>query len=98
MLGNLWPVKNMPTDGKVKLYKGKGDKECGNTGYWGRVGIFEVLPITEKISRLILEHSASSDIERLARQEGMITLKQDGYLKVLEGQTTLEEVIRVAQD
>lgn len=98
VLGNLWTAKNMPADGKVRLYKGKGDKECGNTGYWGRVGIFEVLPITEKVSRLILEHSASSDIERLARQEGMVTLKQDGYLKVLEGQTTLEEVIRVAQD
>jgi type II secretory ATPase GspE/PulE/Tfp pilus assembly ATPase PilB-like protein len=92
-LGNLWP------DGKtVKLYKGKGCGECNNSGYYGRVGIFEVLSITEKVSRLILERSPASVIEKQAREEGMITLKQDGYLKVLEGITTLEETLRVAQD
>jgi len=92
-LGNLWP------DGKtVKLYKGKGCADCNNSGYYGRVGIFEVLSITEKVSRLILERSPASAIEKQAREEGMITLKQDGYLKVLEGITTLEETLRVAQD
>jgi type IV pilus assembly protein PilB len=93
VLGSLWPNKN-----EVKLYKGEGDPECGNSGYYGRIGIFEVLPITEKISRLILERRSSSDIEKQAREEGMITLKQDGYLKVLEGISTIEEVIRVAQE
>lgn len=92
-LGNLWQPK-----GDVKLYKGKGDPECGNSGYFGRVGIFEVIPVTEKISRLILERSSAADIETRARQEGMISLKQDGYLKAVEGVTTLEEVIRVAQE
>ncbi|MEJ2441770.1 MAG: type II secretion system protein GspE, partial [Patescibacteria group bacterium] len=93
VLGNLWP------DGKaIKLYKGKGDAECNNSGYFGRVGIFEVLPITEKISRLILERAPSSTIEKEAAQEGMISLKQDGYMKVLEGITTLEEVLRVAEE
>lgn len=92
-LGNLWP------SGKdIKFYKGTGDPECGNSGYFGRIGIFEVMPITEKISKLILERSSSADIEKLARDEGMITLKQDGYLKVLEGITTIEEVLRVAQE
>jgi type II secretory ATPase GspE/PulE/Tfp pilus assembly ATPase PilB-like protein len=92
-LGNLWP------EGKtVKLYKGKGCADCNNSGYYGRVGIFEVLSITEKVSRLILERSPASAIEKQAREEGMITLKQDGYLKVLEGITTLEETLRVAQD
>jgi len=92
-LGNLWP------DGKeLKLYKGKGDAECNNSGYFGRVGIFEVLPVTEKVSRLILERAPSSSIEKEAIQEGMITLKQDGYMKVLEGITTLEEVLRVAEE
>jgi type IV pilus assembly protein PilB len=92
-LGNLWP------DGKtVKLYKGKGCADCNNSGYYGRVGIFEVLSVTEKIGRLILERSPASVIEKQAREEGMITLKQDGYLKVLEGITTLEETLRVAQD
>ena len=92
-LGNLWP------SGKdVKFYKGEGDAECGNSGYFGRVGIFEVMPVTEKMSKLILERSSSNDIEKLAREEGMITLKQDGYLKVLEGITSIEEVLRVAQE
>ena len=93
VLGSLWP------EGKeTKLYKGKGDADCGNSGYYGRVGIFEVLPISEQIGRLILERAPSSAIEKTAREEGMLTLKQDGYLKVLEGVTGIEEVLRVAQE
>ncbi len=92
-LGNLWPSGK-----EIKFYKGEGDAECGNSGYFGRVGIFEVMPVTEKMSKLILERSSSADIEKLARDEGMITLKQDGYLKVLEGITSIEEVLRVAQE
>ena len=92
-LGNLWP------NGRdTKLFKGKGDDDCGNSGYYGRLGIFEVIPVTEKVSRLILSRSAASDIEAQAREEGMITLKQDGYLKVVEGITTIEEILRVAQE
>ncbi|EKE05846.1 MAG: hypothetical protein ACD_19C00176G0068 [uncultured bacterium] len=93
VLGPLWPKDN---DGK--LYKGKGCQECGNSGYYGRVGLFEVLPVTDAIGRMILERSTSTDIENKAKEEGMITLKQDGYLKVLEGETTIEEVLRVAQE
>jgi type IV pilus assembly protein PilB len=93
VLGNL-----MSKTDNIKLYRGKGCTDCGNTGYRGRVGIFEVLPITERIGRLILERASSSEIEKLAVSEGMITLKQDGYTKVIEGITTIEEVLRVAQD
>jgi type II secretory ATPase GspE/PulE/Tfp pilus assembly ATPase PilB-like protein len=93
-LGTLWQNPS----GSVKLYKGTGDKECGNTGYYGRVAIFEVLPVSEKISRLILERATGSQIEKMAREEGMITMKQDGYMKALEGITSLEEVLRVAQE
>lgn len=92
-LGPLW----QPT-GEVKLYKGKGDADCGNSGYRGRIGIFEVLPVTEKVGKLILERASASDMEKLAREEGMITLKQDGLMKVTEGITTVEEVLRVAQE
>ncbi len=92
-LGNLW----QPQEG-VKLYKGKGDQDCGNSGYYGRIGIFEVLPITEKISKLILERASASDINKVAREEGMVTLMQDGFMKVVEGVTTIEEVLRVAQE
>lgn len=93
VLGPLWPQGR---DGQ--LYKGKGDSECADSGYLGRVGIFEVLPVSEKISSLILQRAAAQDIEKAAREEGMITLKQDGYLKVLEGITTIEETLRVAQE
>jgi type IV pilus assembly protein PilB len=93
VLGNLWPPNS-----KGVFYRGKGDPDCGGTGYLGRIGIFEVLPVTEKISRLILERTSAAEIEKQAREEGMITLKQDGYLKVIEGITSAEEVLRVAQE
>lgn len=92
VLGKLMPEK------KVTLTKGNGCDVCGGTGYSSRIGIFEVLPVTEKIARLVLEHAASSVIEKLAEEEGMMTMKQDGYIKALEGITTIEEVLRVAQD
>ncbi len=92
-LGNLWKP-----EGEVKLFKGKGDVECGTSGYYGRVGMFEVIPVTEKIGKLIVERASASDIQKQAIEEGMITLKQDGYLKVTEGITTVEEVLRVAQE
>ena len=83
---------------KFKLYKGKGCDKCGDSGYKGRVGLFEVLNITEKIGKLILERAPSTEIENTAIADGMVTMKQDGYLKALEGLSTIEEVIRVAQD
>lgn len=92
-LGPLWQQQ-----GEAKFYKGKGDPECGNSGYYGRIGIFEVIPASEKIGKLILERASSTDIEKMAKEEGMVSLKQDGYLKVTEGITTVEEVLRVAQE
>jgi len=88
----------LPSGKEIKLTRGKKCPTCNNTGYLGRIGIFEVLPVTEKIGRLILERAAARDIEKQALEEGMITMKQDGYLKVLEGITTIEEVLRVAQE
>ncbi len=92
-LGDLYDF----TNNKINLFSGKGCPECNNSGYSGRVAIFEVLPISEKISRLILVRETSQTIEKMAMSEGMITMIQDGYLKVLEGMTTIEEVLRVAQ-
>ncbi len=94
ILGPLY-IKKVDT---LQLYKGNGCEECGQTGYMGRIGIYEVLPVSESISHLILQHADSSTIEKKAIDEGMITMKQEGYLKVLQGQTTLEEVLRVAQE
>jgi type II secretory ATPase GspE/PulE/Tfp pilus assembly ATPase PilB-like protein len=55
------------------------------------------MPVTEKIGKLIVEKTTASEIQRLAMSEGMLTMKQDGYVKVLEGITTMDEVLRVAQ-
>jgi type II secretory ATPase GspE/PulE/Tfp pilus assembly ATPase PilB-like protein len=97
VLGKLWAFDF--TNGKLpQIFRGEGCNQCGGTGYKGRVGVFEVLPITEKIGRLILEHAPASEIERDAIEEGMVTMKQDGYLKVVEGLTSIEEVLRVAQE
>ncbi len=81
----------------IKMPKVVGCDKCNNTGYLGRIAIYEVMPITEKISKLILSRSGSKAIQKEAMEEGMLTMKQDGYVKVLEGVTTIEEVIRVAQ-
>ena len=89
-------VEELESDTKLKLFKGAGCEKCGDSGYQGRIGIFEVLAVNDKIGKLILERSPSQNIEKVAIEEGMITMVQDGYLKVLEGITTLEEVIRVA--
>ncbi len=80
------------------LHKGKGCARCNQTGYKGRIGIFEILPIDEKIEDLTVKKVSTSDIKEQAIDDGMITMKQDGILKVLDGITTLEEVIRVASE
>lgn len=97
ILGKLYAPSEKDSN-KVLLYRGKGCAECNNTGYLGRIGVFEVLPITEKIGRLILERETAGTIEKQSIEDGMITMKQDGYMKVVEGISTIEEVLRVAQD
>lgn len=84
-------------DQQVTLYRGKGCSRCNQTGYSGRTGIFEVLKVSEKISKLIMEHRSAHSIEKQAQEEGMITMVQDGFMKALEGITTIEEVLRVQQ-
>jgi len=94
ILGKIFPQ----TQTDIKLSRGKGCDQCAKSGYLGRIGIFETLPVTPKIASLVLENADSATIEKEAIQEGMITMKQDGYLKVLQGITTVEEVLRVAQE
>ncbi len=85
------------TISKTKFYRGRGCSECSQTGFRGRMGIYELLILDDEIKSLISRTSDSNDIKREALRKGLITLRQDGAQKVLEGFTTVEEVIRVTQ-
>lgn len=82
---------------KIEVYHGKGCKHCANTGYSGRMGIFEVLEVNEEIQSLISQKANSKDIYEKAREYGMTTMIEDGIRKMLMGTTTLEEVIRATK-
>lgn len=89
--------KDLPLAGQkaYTLVKGK-DAPSTPGGYKGRVGLYEVMDISQEIQGLIVKRSTSAEIQNVATQQGMITMRQDGYLKALQGLTTLEEVNRVA--
>jgi len=76
------------------FFAGKGCMQCGNTGYKGRIGLFEVLPLTPVIRDMIVKEAATDEIRLQARKEGVIMLREDGLIKVKAGITTLEEVMR----
>lgn len=83
----------------VKWYKGKGCNACNNTGYKGRIGIYELFTQTPEIEQSIISEQISEhSMKELLRKEGMITMGQDGVLKAIEGKTTLDEVFRVAKE
>jgi type II secretory ATPase GspE/PulE/Tfp pilus assembly ATPase PilB-like protein len=83
---------------QMKIFKGLGCDKCGGTGYLGRLGIFEVLPTSSEIQEFVLAKSPAQKIYEVAAKMGMIILKQDGIVKVLRGETTLDEVIRVTTE
>jgi len=89
-------IKEIMAKDKITLFRGKGCPKCDN-GYKGRVGIFELLAMSEKISEATLSKVPSGKIEEIAKSEGMITLLQDGYIRALQGDTTLEEIMRVTK-
>ncbi len=96
ILGELLPAK-FSQGTPLRLAKGVGCKECGNTGYQGRIAIFEVLRVDSNINKMILREASGKEIEIESRKHGLIIMKQDGYLKALDGITTIEEVLRVAE-
>ncbi len=81
---------------KVRVYRGKGCDKCGHTGYLGRVGIFELLEVTDNIRDLIMADANAKVIRQRAIDNGMTTMLEDGVRKILTGVTTIEEVLRVA--
>lgn len=91
--------KDLPLAGQnaYTLVKGKDTPETPR-GYSGRAGLYEVMDVTEDIQKLIVAHATTNELQRMAVSQGMITMRQDGYLKALQGITTLEEVNRVTAD
>ena len=81
--------------GRVTFYRGRGCQTCNFTGMKGRVAVYEVMPISEEIRDLILNDAATSEIREMAQRQGMKTLRQAGLIKVMEGTTTVQEVVRV---
>lgn len=79
-----------------KFYKGKGCEVCNNSGYKGRLGIYEILTMSDEIKAAMSESISEYQVRELAKQQGMTTMQQDGVLKVLDGQTTVAEILRVA--
>jgi len=78
-----------------QIFRAKGCKKCNNIGYKGRMGIHEVLTMSETIERMTVEHASADDIKRQAIEEGMLTLRDDGFEKVKMGLTSIEEILRV---
>ena len=86
----LWPEI-------TEIFSPQGCAACGNTGFRGRMGLYEVMPITEEIERLTVERASSESIKTVAVQQGMVTLREDGLEKVRMGNTSIEEVARVVK-
>ena len=78
----------------VKAYKGQGCSTCNNTGYKGRVGLYEVMEITDEIRELILIGASAMELRKKALDDGMISLRESGLHKIRAGITTVEEVVR----
>ncbi len=81
-----------------KFYKGKGCEACKSTGYWGRTGVYEIFNLSPAIADLIISKASASDIQDQAIKEGMVTMRQDGFLKALAGITSVEEVVRITSE
>ncbi len=82
----------------LEFFHGKGCDKCAGKGYKGRIGVFEVLNVSEEIRELVLKRSSGASITEVAVKQGMVTMVQDGIIKVLNGLTTLEEVWRVTRE
>ena len=78
----------------LKLFKGRGCERCNNTGYKGRVGLYEVMEVEDEMREMVLSGASSFELRQKAIQTGMLTLRMSGLQKVRDGMTTVEEVVR----
>jgi type II secretion system protein E len=91
-----FPVQRLATEGPI--YEAVGCDECRGNGYKGRTGIFEILPVTDEIRPLVIAHASASAIKQQSLEQGMKTLREDGWDKVLAGVTTIDEILRVTEE
>jgi general secretion pathway protein E len=84
--------------GTIELKRGKGCKECRKTGYSGRMGVFEVFPLSDKIKKMVADKATDAELRQVAIREGMTTLNEDAWQKVRNGLTTVEEALRISGD
>ena len=92
---NVLAEADVRVGGDLEAYEPVGCSRCNQSGYRGRVGIFSVMTLSERIKEMAVEHASEADIATVAREEGMLTLREDGLHKVRGGLTSLEEVVRV---
>ncbi len=94
--------KNFKDEGndveKITFYKGEGCNRCGQTGYKGRIGIYEIMEMDEELIKMINAHGTADDIKKYAREKGMVTMLEDGLVKAKVGITTISEVLRVTKE
>ncbi|MBO4338339.1 MAG: Flp pilus assembly complex ATPase component TadA [Clostridia bacterium] len=90
-----FPFDEYPDKNEFTFYEPSGCLTCNNTGYKGRQAVFEFLTVTEEMRQLILKRATGLDIKKLAQSQGMLTLRQDAMYKVIEGETSIEEMLRV---
>jgi type II secretory ATPase GspE/PulE/Tfp pilus assembly ATPase PilB-like protein len=100
VLKGLKEEKAAPHDAtwkNISFYKPKESAECPS-GYAGRVGIYETLPVSSAVKELIMKNATADEIQKQARSEGMLTMAEDGIFKAAQGTTTIEEVLRVISE
>jgi len=82
----------------LKFYRPKGCDQCSNEGYHGRLGIYEVLDVEDNIKKIITQEAPSNEIEKMAKENGMALMVEDGFMKAIQGITSIEEILRVSKE
>jgi type IV pilus assembly protein PilB len=96
-LENEGVVTKKQSKESLLFYRGKGCKKCGNSGYKGRLGIYETLEVDADIRELVIRNASGDEIMHKAREKGMLTILEDGFIKAKSGVTTIEEILRVTK-
>jgi general secretion pathway protein E len=98
LVAELGLARFAPGSGEITLWRAKGCPECAQTGYTGRVGITEIMPMTDPLRSLVMKHATAAELRVEAVRGGMLSMYEDGLRKAIRGVTTFEEVLRVTRE